>query len=107
MSVSENIQRQGTLVLWVSSDAQLADGLTKAAAQDFIRAFLVRGQTWNVKFDPLFQAAKKKKKNLATNLPTEPSEWPSQFGDMTWTEFLQHQMTHSDKSLWGVSDFQV
>ena len=62
MAVSENLRLQRTPLLWVSSDAQLADGLTKAAAQEVMKNFLQQGQTWNVKFDPQFVAAKKKKK---------------------------------------------
>ena len=62
MSVAENLRLQNTPLLWVSSDAQLADGLTKSSAQELIKTFLQQGQTWNVKFDPQFIAAKKKKK---------------------------------------------
>lgn len=54
--------RQNTDLLWVSSEAQLADGLTKPGAQDHFKLFMQKGQKWNVKFDPSFIAAKKKKK---------------------------------------------
>ena len=37
MSVTESMWRQNTSLLWVSSEAQLADGLTKSQAQDALR----------------------------------------------------------------------
>ena len=52
MAVEESMTRTNTPLLWVSSEAQLADGLTKAQAQDLLRDFLQRGQLWNVKYDP-------------------------------------------------------
>ena len=52
-----------------SSEAQLADSLTKSAAQDMMRQFLQCGQLWVVKYDPGFVAAKRKKK-----LPSEDLE---------------------------------
>ena len=52
MAISENLRRQNTALLWVSSDAQLADGLTKSAAAKGLSHFLQRGQLWMVKYDP-------------------------------------------------------
>ena len=90
MSVAENLRVQETPLLWVSSDAQLADGLTKAAAQDILKTFLMRNQTWNVKFDPQFVAAKKKPKEdrMSQSLPETSStthEWA-----MSVIQMLQH-----------------
>ncbi|CAE7233152.1 GIP [Symbiodinium necroappetens] len=61
MAVVESIGLMNTSLLWVSSEAQLADGLTKSQAQDYIRGFLQGLQMWTVKYDPDFVAAKKKK----------------------------------------------
>ena len=62
LAVSENLRKQNTSLLWVSSEAQLADSLTKSAAQDMMRQFLQGGQLWVVKYDPGFVAAKRKHK---------------------------------------------
>ena len=39
MAVTESMQLTNTHLLWVSSEAQLVDGLTKSQAQDQLRAF--------------------------------------------------------------------
>ena len=62
LAITENLRRQNTALLWVASDAQLADGLTKAAAAEALLHFLQRGQLWVVKYDPELIAAKKKPK---------------------------------------------
>ena len=85
MSVTESMWRQNTSLLWVSSEAQLADGLTKSQAQDALRLFLQKGQLWNVKFDPDFVAAKKKKKQVPPNEDTFDGE---DYSDLTWRDLL-------------------
>ena len=102
MSVAENLRLQNTPLLWVSSDAQLADGLTKSAAQEVIKNFLMRNQTWNVKFDPQFVASKKKPKEdrMTQSLPetsTSSPEWA-----MSVVQMLQHTHSPFGNSLWGV-----
>ena len=101
MAVTKNMRRQLTNLLWVSSEAELADGLTKASAQDSMRLFLLRGQEWNVKFDPLFVSAKKKRAaSKSTEMIAEPSVLKP---DLTWTELMsQHNETPSRKRLRGV-----
>ena len=54
LAVTENLQHQGTMLLWVSSEAQLADSLTKASAAEMVQRFLQNGQQWVVRYDPLF-----------------------------------------------------
>ena len=86
MATAENLRRQNTSLLWVSSEAQLADGLTKAQAQEGLRRFLECKQLWTVKYDPDFIAAKKKnKKSPGVAPPEEPDVSP----DVSWTEFLR------------------
>lgn len=100
LSVTENLRLQQTPLLWVSSDAQLADGLTKASAQELLKTFLQQGQTWNVKFDPQFIAAKKKKKEdrmQSTPVTTSPSEWA-----LSVVQMLQRTHAPFGNSLWGV-----
>ena len=89
MSVAENMRKQATRLLWVSSEAQLADGLTKSSAQEMLRVFLLKNQEWNVKFDPEFLAAKKKKHRTPPeeDFPPEP-EFESR-PDMTWSDLIQ------------------
>ena len=55
MAVTEAIFLRNTTLL-------LADGMTKAQAQDCVRSFLCNRQLWTVKYDPDFVAAKKKRK---------------------------------------------
>lgn len=40
IAVSEHLTKQKTEVLWVASDVQLADSLTKAAAAEMMTRFL-------------------------------------------------------------------
>ena len=75
MSVAENRRKQATRLLWVSSEAQLADGLTKSSAQEMLRVFLMKNQEWNVKFDPEFLAAKKKKQRAQLPEGSPPPEF--------------------------------
>ena len=87
MAVEESMTRTNTPLLWVSSEAQLADGLTKSQAQDLLRDFLQRGQLWNVKYDPNFLAAKKKR-----HLTKEP-QLPPESEDLDEASFVQMSTT--------------
>ena len=103
LALSENMRKQCTALPWVSSDAQLADGLTKASAQDAFKAFMMKGHKWNVRYDPGFIAAKKKKKMLQSEM-TE-SEFPS---DLSWRDFIARQTrqeTGVSSNLFGTSEF--
>ena len=101
LAVSENLRKQNTSMVRGSSEAQLADSLTKSAAQDMMRQFLQCGQLWVVKYDPGFVAAKRKK-----NLPSEDLEpcckpEPAE----PFVDFLvrlSHESTAND--FWGMSD---
>ena len=59
LGVKEQIQRDGTDLCWVHSQAQLADGLTKVGARPVIEKFLEE-QLWACKYDPAFESAKKR-----------------------------------------------
>ena len=65
----QNMQRQETVLRWVNSDQQLADGLTKMQAQDRIRQFLSNHQLWNLQYDANFTAAKKIKSSIPPKVP--------------------------------------
>ena len=95
MSVSESMRRSETALLWVSSDAQLADGFTKPAAQDQIRLFLEKGQQWVVRYDPTFLAAKKKGSKLMTEGGFPPDE--ELIPDETWGDMIRRQSESSSK----------
>ena len=102
VAVVENIRLQKTPLLWVSSDAQLADGLTKPAAQELMKNFLMRGQQWNVKYDPNFVAAKKKPKEerMTQSAPvttSTPSDWA-----LSVVQMLQQAHSPFGNSLWGM-----
>lgn len=101
LALQENMQKQNTALLWVSSDAQLADGLTKASAQDAFMTFMKKGQMWNVRYDPGFIAAKKKKMPL----PAE-SEWPeiAPTPEMTWQDILQRHEKDPPSKVFGASE---
>lgn len=102
MAVAENLRLQKTPLLWVSSDAQLADGLTKSNAQEVIKNFLMRGQLWNVKFDPQFVAAKKKRKEdrMTQSVPETSSTNPD--WALSVVDLLRHSQQPFGKGLWGV-----
>lgn len=102
MAVAENLRLQGTPLLWVSSDAQLSDGLTKSNAQDVIKNFLMRGQIWNVKFDPQFIAAKKKRKEdrMTQSVHEIPTTTPE--SALSVIEMLRKPHHPFGKGLWGV-----
>lgn len=91
LAVSESLRRQNTSLLWVSSEAQLADGLTKPAAQDQMRQFLQGGQLWAVRYDPNFVAAKRKKKSDGS-YDHDVSEWTVK-EDESFRDMLQRH-TH-------------
>ncbi|CAK9102366.1 Nipped-B-like protein B [Durusdinium trenchii] len=47
---------QRTALLWVASDSQLADGLTKGSASEMLTRFFQGHQVWAASFDPEFSA---------------------------------------------------
>lgn len=103
LAVSENLRKQNTSLLWVSSEAQLADSLTKSAAQDMMRQFLQGGQLWVVKYDPGFVAAKRKHKLPAPSEDVEPCCEPEPAE--SFVDFLvrlSHESPGND--FWGMSE---
>ena len=82
----QNMQRQETVLRWVNSDQQLADGLTKMQAQDRIRQFLQNHQIWNLQYDANFTAAKKIKSSSTKSSSTEPHECGPT--DPTWLDLV-------------------
>ena len=103
MAITENLRRQNTPLLWVSSDVQLADGLTKASAADALH-FLQRGQLWMIKYDPEFIAAKRKK---AVSFPNDLQEMPDDLKDQTWQQLIaRHDSTTFSEDFLGMSVIQ-
>ncbi len=102
LAVTESMNRQNTPLLWVASDVQLADGLTKSAAQDQLRVFLAKNQEWVVVYDPNFTAAKKKNKRVTPD--ESPAEMTSTMRteDMTWAELIRQTSAPSSKRFRGV-----
>eukprot|EP00435_Cladocopium_sp_Y103_P068282 s815_g31.t1 len=88
MAIVEHLERQGTELRWCNSDQQLADGLTKASAQDRLRKFLLTGQLWSLAYDESFASAKKKRKLDQMRGETEDAY---DEGDVSWVDFLQSQ----------------
>ena len=82
LSLTQNLDQQGTVLRWCNSDMQLADGMTKIGAQDRMRRFLQQGQEWNVVYDPTFTAAKK----LRSRATPEPAE--ADLRDTSWLDIL-------------------
>ena len=103
LAVVENLRLQKTPLLWVSSDAQLSDGLTKPAAQDHLKNFLMRGQQWNVKYDLQFLLAAKKKPKSERMMQSAPetSPMPADWA-LSVVQMLQQAHTSFGNSLWGV-----
>ena len=88
MAVSEHLVRQDTQLLWVSSDVQLADSLTKASAADLMVRFLQNDKIWVIQFDPDFISAKKKRQiQVSDPLPVVPED--DTLEDLTWLEWLR------------------
>lgn len=85
MAIVEHMERQATELRWCNSDQQLADGLTKASAQDRLRKFLMMGQLWSLAYDESFTSAKKKRKL------DQLRETEEEFSDACWIDFLQSQ----------------
>ena len=85
----QNMQRQETVLRWVNSDQQLADGLTKMQAQDRIRQFLSNHQLWNLQYDANFTAAKKIKSSTSKSSSIEPHE--REPADPTWLDLVVKQ----------------
>ena len=90
LAMVNHFQKQQTVLRWCNSDQQLADGLTKSAAQDKLRKFLMTGQKWSLHFDEEFVSAKKRRK-------LEQSE-DVEFSDLSWVEFLQRQVVSAKSS---------
>ena len=90
LAMVNHFQKQQTVLRWCNSDQQLADGLTKSAAQDKLRKFLMTGQKWSLHFDEEFVSAKKRRK-------LEQSE-DIEFSDLSWVEFLQRQVVSAKSS---------
>ena len=87
MSVFNHLEAQRTALLWVASDSQLADGLTKGSASEMLTRFFQGHQVWAASFDPEFVAAKKKKKKGKTSTPAtspEPDESAEFDEDLSW-----------------------
>ena len=90
MGLNQQLQEQNTVLRWVNSHQQLADGMTKLSAADGIASFLKGKQRWNLVFDETFTAAKKvKKKELAER----DSEIPDP-KDPTWLEIQRWTSGH-------------
>ena len=102
LALQDSMGRNSTQLLWVSSDAQLSDGLTKSSAQDAFKAFMMKGQRWNVRFDPGFVAAKKKK--MATSTPLPPELWDHELIPESWQNLISQRRNASAKSF-GACNF--
>ena len=61
MALMENIETTQTVVRWVHSHAQLADGLTKPGARHVLKEFLTT-QRWNITYDDKMRSAKVRRK---------------------------------------------
>ena len=85
LAMVKHFEKQKTVLRWCNSDQQLADGLTKSAAQDKLKRFLMTGQKWNLHFDEEFVSAKKRRK-----IDQEDAE-RAEFSDLSWIEYLQRQ----------------
>ena len=59
-ALSQHVEQQGTLLQWVDSDHQLADGLTKIQKQDVLKKFLTSGM-WRIRLDGALLSAKKRR----------------------------------------------
>ena len=59
-ALSQHVQEQGSILQWVDSDHQLADGLTKLQKQDVLKKFLTQG-TWRLRMDGALLSAKKRR----------------------------------------------
>ena len=59
-ALSQHVEEQGTILQWVDSDHQLADGLTKVQKQDVLKKFLISG-VWRIRLDGALLSAKKRR----------------------------------------------
>ena len=59
-ALSQHVEEQGSILQWVDSDHQLADGLTKIQKQDVLKKFMVQG-TWRLRLDGALLSAKKRR----------------------------------------------
>ena len=87
MGIMQHIKEQRTELRWCNSDQQLADGMTKASAQDRLRKFLLGGQLWSLQYDENFTSAKKKRK--LDNEQAAAADETEGLSDLSWIEFLQ------------------
>ena len=58
VACKQRVQEIGVDVVWVNSDRQLADGLTKPGLSGALVRFM-RHQQWKLVHDPTFTSAKK------------------------------------------------
>ncbi|CAK9111071.1 unnamed protein product, partial [Durusdinium trenchii] len=87
MSVFNHLEAQRTALLWVASDSQLADGLTKGSASEMLTRFFQGHQVCAASFDPEFVAAKKKKGKTSTPATSpEPDERAEFDEDFSWRD---------------------
>ena len=101
LAITEKLRSQNTALLWVASGAQLADGLTKAAAAEALLYFPQQGQLRVVKKDPEFIAAKKKAKRLVGTAYLK-------LLDLTWQQRIaRHDPTTNSENLGGMAVFLV
>ena len=91
LGLVQNMEKQGTELRWVNSDAQLADGMTKISSQDSIRKFLEEDQYWNLIYDENFVAAKKRR---LLHRPTDSAGDDSEPRDQTWMQLLNDASTN-------------
>lgn len=96
MGLVQHIEEQKTKLRWCNSDQQLADGLTKASAQDRLKQFLLKGQRWNLRYDEEFVSAKKTRKRIR--------EEEDAADDVSWIEFLQGLAAPAKES--GVCEYR-
>ncbi|CAE7347134.1 RE1 [Symbiodinium sp. KB8] len=68
-ALSQHVQEQGSILQWVDSDHQLADGLTKLQKQDVLKKFLAQG-TWRLRMDGALLSAKKRRALLSLESST-------------------------------------
>ncbi|CAK9026281.1 Retrovirus-related Pol polyprotein from transposon RE2 (Retro element 2) (AtRE2) [Includes: Protease RE2 [Durusdinium trenchii] len=94
MAVFNHLEAQRTALLWVASDSQLADGLTKGSASEMLTRFFQGHQVWAASFDPEFVAAKKKKGKTSTTATShEPDEEAEFDEDLSWRDLVSKSRT--------------
>ena len=100
MSVFNHLEAQRTALLWVASDSQLADGLTKGSASEMLTRFFQGHQVCAASFDPEFVAAKKKKGKTSTPATSpEPDERAEFDEDFSWRDLVTRSHPASSGTL--------